>query len=207
MRSILCYGDSNTWGYRPPDGGRYRREQRWTGVLQTELGPEYLVIEEGLNGRTTVWDDPLGECRNGRAYLPLCLDTHHPLDLVLLMLGTNDLKLRFHLPVRDIAAGAGVLVKLVQQSSAGPAGAAPAVLLIAPPPLGKLTAAAETFQGGFEKSLRLAECYREVAGELGCFFRDAGAVVTTSDRDGIHWEAGEHQQFGRWLAREIAALG
>ena len=206
MKTILCYGDSNTWGYRPSEGSRYDRDQRWTGILQAELGPEYLVSEEGLNGRTTVWDDPLGESRSGKTFLPVCLETHHPLDLVLIMLGTNDLKQRFNLPACDIAAGAGALVKMVQQSDAGPAGAAPQVLLIASPPLGKLTASADTFAGGPAKSLQLAGFYREVAEQLGCHFRAAGTVVVTSDRDGVHWEAEEHRKFGQWLARVIAAL-
>jgi lysophospholipase L1-like esterase len=104
MKAILCYGDSNTWGYDPVTKGRFPRDMRWTGVLRQSLGDDYLVIEEGLNGRTTVWDDPIEGYKNGAAYLVPCLTTHRPLDLVIIMLGTNDLKrsssqIRTHIPV------------------------------------------------------------------------------------------------------------
>ena len=97
MRRILCFGDSNTWGYDPATGERFDEQTRWTGVLQAALGGDYTVIEEGLNGRTTVWDDPIEGHKNGHEYLVPCLETHRPLDLVVLMLGTNDLKRRFSL--------------------------------------------------------------------------------------------------------------
>ena len=95
MKTILCYGDSNTWGYNPATTERSSRDERWTGILRRELDDGYLVIEEGLNGRTTVWDDPIEGYKNGKEYLIPCLETHKPLDLVIIMLGTNDLKVRF----------------------------------------------------------------------------------------------------------------
>ncbi len=205
MKSILCYGDSNTWGFRPDGRGRYGRDERWTGVLQAELGPEYYVIEEGLNGRTTIWDDPFGEGRNGKTWLLPCLETHKPLDLVVIMLGTNDLKLRLSLPAYDIAASAGILAGMVQKSGTGVGGSAPEVLLIAPPPLGKLSGLADRFHGGAEKSVQLAPLYRQVAAETGCHFLDAGSIVRTSDIDGLHWEAGEHRKFGKRLAEFIGS--
>ena len=101
MWEILCYGDSNTWGYNPSTKERYDRYERWTGILQFTLGDEYHVIEEGLNGRTTVWDEPIeGEYKNGKTYLVSCLESHKPLDLVIIMLGTNDLKKRFSVTPR-----------------------------------------------------------------------------------------------------------
>ncbi len=109
MKTILCYGDSNTHGFNPATQGRFSLSERWTGVLMRELGSDYHVIEEGLGGRTTVWDDPIMESRNGRDYLLPCLWSHKPLDLVIIMLGTNDLKDRFSLTPFDIAAGAGAL--------------------------------------------------------------------------------------------------
>ena len=105
MKTILCYGDSNTWGYNPSMGGRYARDERWPGVLRKELGEGYLVIEEGLNGRTTVWDDPIEGYKNGKTYLVPCLETHKPLDLVIILLGTNDLKMRFSVSALIQAAG------------------------------------------------------------------------------------------------------
>src|SRR6185503_2144360 len=135
MKTILCYGDSNTWGYEPATKERYSRAERWTGILQRELGAEYYVVEEGLNGRTTVWDDPIEGYKNGKEQLIPCLTSHKPIDLVTIMLGTNDLKQRFSLSAYDIAEGAGVLVNIVQKSDCGPQEGAPKVLLMAPPPV------------------------------------------------------------------------
>lgn len=95
MRSIMCYGDSNTWGYNPATGSRFSRDGRWTGVLRQELSDGYEIIEEGLNGRTTVWNDPIEGYKNGKEQLIPCLETNKPLDMVIIMLGTNDLKVLF----------------------------------------------------------------------------------------------------------------
>ncbi|MFZ4768284.1 MAG: GDSL-type esterase/lipase family protein, partial [Roseimicrobium sp.] len=138
MKTILCYGDSNTWGFVPESiteafPRRHPRDVRWTGVLQRELGAEYHVIEEGQNGRTTVHDDPINLHRNGRTYLPACLESHKPIDLVVLMLGTNDLKAMFGLSAPEIAAGAGQLATVILRSDTGPHATAPKILLVAPP--------------------------------------------------------------------------
>jgi len=109
MKTVLCYGDSNTWGYDPTSKERFAPETRWTGVLAESLGVAFRVIEEGLNGRTTVWDDPIEGHKNGQTYLVPCLASHKPIDLVVLMLGTNDLKMRFSVPADDIARGVGLL--------------------------------------------------------------------------------------------------
>ncbi len=206
MKTILCYGDSNTWGYDPVTQDRFPPDIRWPGVLRRELGEGYLVIEEGLNGRTTVWDDPIEGYKNGREYLIPCLETHHPLDLVVLMLGTNDLKMRFSVSAADIANGAGVLVDTIHKSAAGPDGAPPHVLLLAPPPVARLTEFAEMFEGAGEKSVRLAAHYRRVATERGCAFLDTSAVIVSSDLDGIHFEAGEHKKLGQAVAARVRQL-
>jgi len=207
MISVLCYGDSNTWGYDPATLDRFPRDVRWTGVLRRELGDGYLVIEEGLNGRTTVWDDPIEGYKNGKKYLIPCLETHRPVDLVIIMLGTNDLKMRFSVSAYDIANGAGVLVDIVQKSAAGPNGRAPQVLLIAPPPLATLTGGfAEMFTGAPAKALRFAEEYSRVAQEKGCHFLDAGSVIVSSDLDGIHFEAGEHAKLGQAVAQAVRRI-
>lgn len=203
MKTILCYGDSNTWGYDPVTQGRFPRDVRWPGVLRQTLGPDYLVIEEGLNGRTTVWDDPIEGHKNGKTYLVPCLETHKPLDLVIIMLGTNDLKMRFSVPAYDIAKGAGVLVEIVQKSETGPDGRAPQVLLMAPPPLAKLTGFAEMFAGAPPKARQFAAQYRRVAEARGCHFFDTGTVITSSDLDGIHFEAEEHGKLGRAVAAVV----
>jgi lysophospholipase L1-like esterase len=206
MKRILCYGDSNTWGYNPVTQDRFGKHERWTGQLSQALGDEYDVIEEGLNGRTTVWDDPIEGYKNGREYLIPCLETHKPLDLVIIFLGVNDLKKRFSLSAYDIANGAGVLVEVVQKSNTGITDAAPMVLLIAPPPVGKLTDFAEMFEGAEAKSLRFAQHYRRVASELGCALFDASTVIVSSDLDGIHFEQGEHAKLGQAVAVKVREI-
>jgi lysophospholipase L1-like esterase len=201
MKTILCYGDSNTWGYVPGTGLRYPRHQRWPGVLQQTLGPDFYVVEEGLNSRTTLMDDPTrGPGRNGLTYLLPCLASHAPLDLVILLLGTNDLKHRFGLSAFDIAANVATLVGAIVQSGSAPGGAPPPVLLVSPPHVGPLTALAEVLAGAEEKSRRLAGHYRTVAEQARCHFLDAAPVVTPSRTDGVHWEAASHAALAARLA-------
>ena len=206
MKTVLCYGDSNTWGYNPVTQDRFPRDQRWPGVLRRELGEGYLIIEEGLNGRTTVWDDPIEGHKNGRRYLPPCLETHKPLDLVIILLGTNDLKMRFSVPAFDIANGAGVLVDIVQKSATGPGDGAPKVLLLAPPPVARLTDFREMFQGAKEKSALFSAHYRRVAREKGCAYLDTSKVIVSSDLDGIHFEQGEHRKLGMAVAARVKEI-
>lgn len=206
MKTVLCFGDSNTWGYDPATQDRFPRDVRWTGVLRQSLGDDYLVTEEGLNGRTTVWDDPIEGHKNGREYLIPCLETHRPIDLVIIMLGTNDLKSRFSVSGFDIANSVGVLADVVQKSASGPDGEAPHLLLMAPPPVAKLTEFAEMFEGAAKKSLKFSEHYRRVADEYGCHFLDTGAVTHSSNLDGIHFEANEHQRLGTAVAEEVRRI-
>lgn len=203
MFTILCYGDSNTHGSHPA-GGRFGPHERWAGVLRDELGPDYWVVEEGLGGRTTVFSDPIeGDHKNGKAHLMVSLESHQPLDLVVVLLGTNDLKMRFNVPAQDVARGAGTLVDMVQRSTAGPDGKAPKVLLVAPPPFAALSGFKEMFQNGTEKSIQLSSYYREMAGLLGCLFFDAADVIVSSPIDGIHWDQSEHAKLGKALAKFI----
>jgi lysophospholipase L1-like esterase len=206
MKTILCYGDSNTWGWDPVAQARLSREDRWPGVLSQALGAAYQVIEEGLPGRTTVWDDPLEGYKNGKTYLIPCLESHRPIDLVTIMLGTNDLKTRFSLSAYDVANGAGVLVDVVQRSEAGPGGEPPQVLLLAPPPLGKLTEFAEMFEGAHVKSQRFSRHYARVAREYGCAFLDTAEVIVSSDVDGVHLDVSEHRKLGRAVAVIVKRL-
>ena len=206
MKTVMCYGDSNTHGYDAASDSRFPHDVRWTGVLQAELGPGYRVLEEGLNGRTTVWDDPIEGYKNGREYLIPCLESQKPLDLVIIMLGTNDLKLRFSLSAYDIAEGAGVLVDIALRSNAGPADGAPQVLLMAPGPVGKLTDYAEMLQGAEEKALRLSHHFQRVAGEQGCHFLDTVPLWTPCAEDGIHFDAGEHRKLGVAVAAKVREI-
>ena len=200
MKKILCYGDSNTRGYMPGTGERFPRDVRWTGILRGELGDGYEVIEEGLDGRTTVWDDPIEGYKNGKTYLIPCLESHRPIDLVVMMLGTNELKMRFSLSAYDIAEGVRVLVDIVQKSEAGSDEGPPKLLLMAPPPVAKLTEFAEMFEGAEAKSKKFSEHYRRIAEEQGCEFFDTSEVIVSSDIDGIHFEADEHHKLGKAVA-------
>src|ERR671917_870887 len=150
MRTVLCYGDSNTWGYDPATRERFPPHVRWTGVLATLLGAEYRVIEEGLNGRTTRWDDPIEPGRNGLTYLRPCIESHKPLDLMVIMLGTNDLKRRFNLVASDIAQSAAELAQLAWRFANGPDGARAKALLVAPPAVSTLTEFDQMFEGARE---------------------------------------------------------
>ena len=133
-KRILCYGDSNTWGYMPT-GGRYDDETRWPMRMQRLLGEEYTVIEEGLNGRTTVFDDPVeGGYKSGAAYLPVCLMSHSPLDAVIIMLGSNDTKQRFGMNAKTIGEGIMQLVRLTKLYGFNANGEPPRIIIAAPAP-------------------------------------------------------------------------
>lgn len=206
MKTILCYGDSNTWGSNPEDGSRFDEHTRWPGVMRDYLGEEYFVIEEGLCGRTTVWDDPLDDGRNGRTYLFPCLETHKPLDLVILMLGTNDLKVHINATPGDIASGVEILVNIIQASQCGNRGMAPRIVLVAPPRTGKLNEFALSFAGARKKSKHFAAFYKQVAEAHGCDFLDANAIISSSPIDGIHLDEDSHQALGRAIAECVLKI-
>lgn len=153
-----------------------------------------------------MWDDPIEGYRNGYNYLIPCLESHKPLDLVIISLGVNDLKMRFSLSAYDIAEGVGVLAQVVQKSNAGIMNGTPQILLLSPPPLGKLTAYAEMFEGAEAKSRKLAEHYSRVATELGCSFLDSSTTIVASDLDGVHFEQNEHAKLGQAVAIKVREL-
>ena len=200
MAEIVVFGDSNTWGYDPATGTRFAPATRWTGVMAAALGPTHHVIEEGLNGRTTVFLDPIEPDRRGADYLPPCLRSHAPLDLLIIALGCNDMKARFNVSAAEIAYGAERLVMLALAEPVGPKGRPPRVLLVAPPPVAKLTGFADMFRGAEAKSRDLAQRYAEVAERRGVGFVDAGQFIHCSDLDGIHYEADQHAVLGRAMA-------
>jgi len=207
MKNILCFGDSNTWGYSPQDGTRFSPDVRWTGVLQKSLGNGYHIIEEGLNGRTTFINEK-GEgrrpLRSGADVLQVILESHRPLDFVTIMLGTNDLKLEFNLSVEEIALGAKELCETVLNSEYL-ADNVPQILLISPTHIGStiMPDQEEFFNQAREKSHQFAEHYQKIANDLNIHFLDASKIVTPSDGEGVHWDAEQHIKFGKYLAETI----
>lgn len=192
MKSVLCFGDSNTWGFIPGTGERFPHNVRWPGVLQQELGEDYYVVEEGLSGRTAIWDSPFEDYLNGKPYFVPCLQSHRPLDLVVIMLGTNDVGHQYGLTAAEVASGIGTLVRLARRSLAGPDDTAPQVLVIAPPPMRPSDLWDEY---GFEAAAKTQDFSRQfqlIAESYGASFFDAGSVIESSEVDGVHFDAAEH---------------
>ena len=208
MPTIVCYGDSNTHGYDAATMGRFPKDVRWPGVLAAELVGVAEVIEEGLNGRTTIWDDPYLDGRNGRTYLLPCLRSHAPVDVLVLMLGTNDLKSIFGRSAAEIAAGASALVEQALLSGAGAGGGWPRVLLIAPPLLGGRTATSELWGFGEARarSQQFAALYRTAAEIRGVAFLDAAPVAVVDPADGVHLTVAGHAALARAVARVVLEL-
>jgi lysophospholipase L1-like esterase len=208
----MCYGDSLTWGSLPVESGiptvRYSFCERWTGVLAGHLGDGYEILEEGLNGRTTNLDDPIDPRLNGARHLPTAVATHMPLDLVVIMLGTNDAKAYFERSPLGIVTGISELLGMVSVAGVGTVYPAPRVLLVAPPPLAPITNAwlAELFKGGREKSQALGKLYAELSAFLGIPFFDAGVVVSTGGSDGIHFSKENNATLGVALADIVRAV-
>ena len=204
MVNILCFGDSNTFGTNP-SGGRWDLHERWPSVLQDELGTNYSVIEEGLGGRITVMEDALEGDKCGRRHLPVLLRSHRPLDLVIIMLGTNDMKHRFNMLPVDIAKGAAQLGEIVKSYPYGAYYPVPQVLLVSPV-LIKPGISHSPYTGFTEEAVRvshqLGEYYRQEAEAHHWLFLDASEVASASERDKLHMEKEDH----RALAEALAAM-
>lgn len=205
MKNILCYGDSNTYGCNPDTYQRYPLMVRWPGRLQALLGGEYHIIEEGLGGRTTSFDDPFYNGRNGRKSLPITLHAHQPLDLVIIMLGTNDLKCLFSANAKTIALGAGKCVEEVNNYVWTDGYKRPKVLLISPITLGERVEEIDkctTFtKESYYKSLEFSKYYEREAKRTGAYFLDA-ANVCKAGSDDIHMDEKAH----RALAEKLSLL-
>ncbi|MEM1060453.1 MAG: SGNH/GDSL hydrolase family protein [Verrucomicrobiota bacterium] len=207
MSNLLCFGDSNTWGFDAEAEGRHPRALRWPTVLARELGPDAHVAEAGQNGRTTATDDPQWQNRNGRKALAIVLESHAPLDLVIFMLGLNDLKDRLGLTAADAARGMGALVQFARARPAWPVRRAPEVLVVAPPPVQEVTGRfAKEFVQGAAQSRLLAKRYEEVARAQGAHFFDAGPVTGYGKSDGLHLDAAGHQALGLALAPVVQSI-
>lgn len=210
MKHILAFGDSNTFGTKHFDLlDRFDLQTRWTGLLAAALGNDFRIIEEGMPGRTTAFDDPIRDYRSGRHYLVPCLSSHRPLDLTIVMLGTNDLQVKYSAAPTDIASGVEVLVNIIQKAEAGPNGGAPEILIIAPPPVGAVYSVEEpSWLGAQKKCLELPKQYERIAARYRCHFVNSQEVLTIDDlgEDGLHLAASGHAKLGKHVAGKVLEI-
>ena len=211
-KHIVCFGDSNTHGYcaDPADcadgGDRFNETERWTCLLQQQLWPNYLILEEGLSGRTTVFPDALHESMSGLDSIYSCLMSHEPVDLLIIMLGTNDTKERLGANAAVIGIG---LERLVMKAKTVPAwrNGQPRILIIAPPHIGeglyRRPEGEPMGKGCPEKSRALAEKFAQVAENQGCYFLDAEGVAEFNQIDCMHLSRKGHAQLAAKLAEMI----
>jgi lysophospholipase L1-like esterase len=220
-KRILVFGDSNSWGWIPRTDqqatARLGKNDRWPGVLAEKLGPGYEVVEEALSARTTNLDDPetdlpsehlRGATLNGSKVLPALLASHLPLDLVVIMLGTNDLKARFKRTPGEIAQAAISLVQIIRECEGGvfTIYPSPKVLLLAPPPLGTAFHDPAVWIRGREKSLMLGAVFKSAATSANIPVFDTSEVIVTDGPDGVHLTAEAHQKLGRAVAEKVWQL-
>ena len=208
MKQVLVYGDSLTWGIVPGTRRRLPLQERWPFILERELvrgGAAVRVIEDSLNGRRTVWDDPFKPGRNGLTGLEQRIEVNSPLALVVVMLGTNDFQSVHQHNAFHSSQGIASLVRAIRRAPIEPEMPVPPVLIVAPPrcsaPAGTM---AEKFECAPQKSIGLSDAYRAVADELDCGFFDAGAVISASPVDGVHLDAGAHAALGTALVPVVA---
>lgn len=216
MSTILCYGDSNTWGcipgtFNPATGlsQRYDPHRRWPGILRKEMKDEYCIVEEAINGRTTNLDEtiPNRPYKNGLSLLAPALEAHYPFAIILFMLGTNDVKVQFNRSAEEIAQGLGTLIKVVKSSNKGIQGEAPKVLIIAPHPILKVANLHPMLNDrSIEKSKQLKGVYEQLAKEERCAFFDASSVVQSSHLDGVHLDEEGHKNLGTSVAKIIRKM-
>lgn len=207
MKTVLAFGDSLTWGADPATGLRHPPEYRWPEVLEKELGGRAKVIAEGLGGRTTCYDDHAGPaCRNGAKALEVALASHMPVDLVIIMLGTNDIKPVHGGRAEGAVSGMRRLAQIVETFPYKPRNAVPALLIVAPPPCVSGPDGQPAAGRLVEESERIAPLYGKLASQLGCGFFDAGSVTRASPVDGVHLEAAATAAIGRALATYAGSL-
>ena len=204
MQTVLIYGDSNTHGtkplQRPGQSERFSPAHRWPAVMAARLGGDVRVIDEGLPGRTTVHDDPIeGGARNGLSVLPAILPSHAPIDLLVIMLGTNDLKSRFSVTSWEIARSVERLVLAARAELPGLA-----VLIVAPVPVREVGGLKEVYVGAERRQEGLNAHLAQIAKAQGCGFVDAGSYIEVSDIDGVHWDAEAHVSFAAVMAEKVA---
>jgi len=211
MSILLTFGDSNTHGTPPiTDRGEYRRfgrGVRWPTVTHAALGTDWELVEEGLPGRTAQYDDPvMGDIMNGRAALRMALQSHGPIDVMTLMLGTNDVKTRFATEPAQVVAGVAGLLDVAMSLEYQARHGGFRILLIGPPPVVDTGPIATEFWGGARRSQALAPLYADLAQSRGIGFLDAGRVISVNPIDGVHFDEAAHERLGLAIADSIKAL-
>ena len=210
MQQILVYADSLSWGIIPDTRKRLEFNARWPGVLEHALlarGRSVRIIEDCLNGRRTVWDDPFKAGRNGLIGLAQRIEINSPLALVIVMLGTNDFQAMHQHNAWLSAQGLAALVNAIRQAPIEPGMPVPPILIVAPPPMEEPRGPiAPKFAGGASRSIGLAAAQREVAAALGCPFFDSGSVTSASRVDGVHLDADQHLTLGKALAETVMQI-
>jgi len=207
VKTILCYGDSITWGYVPGNLGRYALDRRWPSVLQSEIGYEFHVVAEGLRGRYTVHDEPYRAGRNGASLLQPMLETHSPVDLLIIFLGTNDVLHHAGVSAFDAARGVEVLARIALASETGPSEAAPRVMIISPPRIRTLSnELLELCHGDPSESENFSRYFLQVAEARRLCFLDAAEMVEPSSVDGVHLDEAGHAVLGKAVAREVLKI-
>ena len=210
VKNILCYGDSNTYGYRPDGMGRYEIDIRWTGILQKKLGIGYKIFEAGCCGRTTVLDDPYRPYKNGKDFLLPTLEIASPVDLLVLMLGTNDCKSVYGQTAEQIGSGISELLELIKNNPKFNLGTIPEILLISPLHL-KDSVWKEKFDLDFnansvQVSKKLKEVYQNIAKKEKCYFLAASDIAEASMTDGEHLDETGHKKIAESLERKIRII-
>ena len=233
MKTIVCYGDSNTWGFIPVAGeaepeevsARFPYGVRWPGALSrllengpgsgsekdSEKGPGgYLVVEEGLNGRTTAFNDMLGKYRNGAKYIGVCLATNKPIDLLIIMLGSNDTKNYLRQTAASITRGVERLVTIAFASGCGPGGGPPEILIISPARLQDAIMTSrmrlEFDQVSVQKSQELAGQYFNLARRYGCYYMNASVYAEASQTDGLHLDKKNHIKLAKAIYTKVLEI-
>ncbi|WP_374659702.1 SGNH/GDSL hydrolase family protein [Inhella sp.] len=207
MRQLLVYGDSLSWGIVPLTRERLPFEQRWPGVLEAELGGDLRVLEDCLNGRRTVFEDPYKAGRNGLQGLQQRIEAQSPLAGVLLMLGSNDWQSMHPHNAEHAAQGVATLVRAIRAAPIEPGMPVPPVLVIVPPrPAQARGPLAWKFAAASHKAEGLLAAYQAVCKELDCPCFDAGSVIGVSSKDGVHLDAEAHRKLGKALAAPVRAL-
>lgn len=206
MKRVLCFGDSNTFGYQPVDGSRYQKNHRYTGVIQRLLFDKVEVIEEGCCGRTTVFKDDFDPYICGKEHLLVSLRSHQPLDLIILFLGTNDLK---YTDALGSGEGVGELLYLIENYCFSKDCPTPQVLLLSPMRINDGILQNPGF-GFDERCIKESEkfpmVFQRIAAQYHCEWMDLNTIVSASQIDGIHLLAHEHEKLGKALSLKICEM-